>query len=69
MPQVEHTEDSTASLIDVDSPHVSSVPSDFDSQEIKTLVFGAAPTPAEASETWRVAAAMSLSLLPGEWEH
>lgn len=36
MPQIEHTEDSTASLIDVDSPHVSSVPSDFDSQEIKT---------------------------------
>lgn len=36
MPQVEHTESSVQSLIDVDSPHVSSVPSDFESQSIKT---------------------------------
>jgi len=37
VPELEHNEDaSTSSLIDVDSPHVSSVPSDFNSQEIKT---------------------------------
>ena len=36
VPEIEHTEDSTVSLIDVDSPHVSSVPSDFDVQSIKT---------------------------------
>ncbi|KAI9826015.1 MAG: hypothetical protein M1819_007470 [Sarea resinae] len=35
-PEVSHSDESTASLIDVDSPHVSSVPSDFESQEIKT---------------------------------
>ncbi|KAL1305313.1 hypothetical protein AAFC00_002215 [Neodothiora populina] len=32
----EHTDDEVHSLIDVDSPHISSVPSDFESQEIKT---------------------------------
>lgn len=36
MPEVERTEDSTHSLIDVDSPHISSVPSDFDVQSVKT---------------------------------
>jgi len=36
MPEVVHTEDSTSSLVDVDSPHVSSVPSDFESQSVKT---------------------------------
>ncbi|KAF2736706.1 hypothetical protein EJ04DRAFT_533441 [Polyplosphaeria fusca] len=36
LPQVERTDDSVHSLIDVDSPHVSSVPSDFDQQSIKT---------------------------------
>lgn len=35
-PQVERTEDSVQSLVDVDSPHISSVPSDFESQSIKT---------------------------------
>lgn len=35
-PQVEHSTSSTQSLIDVDSPHVSSVPSDFGSQSIQT---------------------------------
>ncbi|KAL6702449.1 hypothetical protein ACN47E_001840 [Coniothyrium glycines] len=35
-PQVEHTDDSVSSLVDVDSPHVSSVPSDYESQTIKT---------------------------------
>lgn len=35
-PQVEHTEDSVSSLVDVDSPHVSSVPSDYESQAVKT---------------------------------
>ncbi|KAF2089743.1 hypothetical protein K490DRAFT_37860 [Saccharata proteae CBS 121410] len=33
---IEHTDDSTHSLIDVDTPHVSSVNSDFESQYIKT---------------------------------
>lgn len=36
LPQVERTDDSVHSLVDVDSPHVSSVPSDFDSQSVKT---------------------------------
>lgn len=36
MPEVERTDDSVHSLVDVDSPHVSSVPSDFESQTIKT---------------------------------
>lgn len=36
MPEVVHSEASTSSLVDVDSPHVSSVPSDFESQSIKT---------------------------------
>lgn len=36
LPTVEKSDDSVASLIDVDSPHVSSVPSDFESQPIKT---------------------------------
>ena len=35
-PQLENTESSTSSLIDVDSPHVSSVPSDYQSQSVKT---------------------------------
>jgi len=35
-PQVEQTEFESSSLIDVDSPHVSSVPSDYESQSIKT---------------------------------
>ncbi|KAL8924864.1 MAG: hypothetical protein Q9172_002483 [Xanthocarpia lactea] len=35
-PSVEKTESSTSSLVDVDSPHVSSVPSDFESQSTKT---------------------------------
>jgi len=35
-PQIEHTDDSISSLVDVDSPHISSVPSDYDSQSIKT---------------------------------
>lgn len=35
--QVEHApEDSVHSLVDVDSPHISSVPSDYESQSIKT---------------------------------
>jgi len=35
-PQVAHDDESTSSLVDVDSPHVSSVPSDFESQSVKT---------------------------------
>ncbi|KZF23375.1 hypothetical protein L228DRAFT_246141 [Xylona heveae TC161] len=35
-PQVVHDEGSVSSLIDVDSPHVSSVPSDYESQSVKT---------------------------------
>lgn len=36
MPEVEHTDDSVSSLVDVDSPHISSVPSDYESQSVKT---------------------------------
>ena len=36
LPQVEHTDSSTQSLVDVDSPHVSSIPSEYSSQSIKT---------------------------------
>jgi hypothetical protein len=36
LPQVEHTDDSVSSLVDVDSPHISSVPSDYESQSVKT---------------------------------
>jgi len=36
VPEVERTDDSTSSLIDVDSPHISSVPSDYESQSVKT---------------------------------
>lgn len=35
-PQIEHTDDSVSSLVDVDSPHISSVPSDYESQPVKT---------------------------------
>lgn len=35
VPTIEH-EDSASSLVDVDSPHVSSVKSDFDDQVVKT---------------------------------
>ncbi|KAI4792138.1 hypothetical protein E4T45_12798 [Aureobasidium sp. EXF-8846] len=36
VPEVEHTEEDVHELIDVDSPHISSVPADFKSQEIQT---------------------------------
>lgn len=36
MPELRQSDESTHSLVDVDSPHVSSVPSDFDQQSIKT---------------------------------
>ncbi|KAF2713251.1 hypothetical protein K504DRAFT_423719 [Pleomassaria siparia CBS 279.74] len=36
MPEIEKTDDSVSSLVDVDSPHISSVPSDFESQPVKT---------------------------------
>ncbi|KAF2010334.1 hypothetical protein BU24DRAFT_466987 [Aaosphaeria arxii CBS 175.79] len=36
IPEVENSDDSVHSLVDVDSPHVSSVPSDFESQSVKT---------------------------------
>ncbi|KAL8939887.1 MAG: hypothetical protein Q9216_003108 [Gyalolechia sp. 2 TL-2023] len=35
-PSVENTESSASSLVDVDSPHISSVPSDFESQATQT---------------------------------
>ncbi|CAA9960378.1 MAP65-ASE1 multi-domain protein [Pyrenophora teres f. maculata] len=36
-PEVEHSsDDSVHSLVDVDSPHISSVPSDYESQSVKT---------------------------------
>lgn len=37
VPELVHTDESVHSLVDVDSPHVSSVPSDFESQPIKTV--------------------------------
>ncbi|KAI4716806.1 hypothetical protein E4T48_07022 [Aureobasidium sp. EXF-10727] len=36
VPEIQHTDDEVHELIDVDSPHISSVPSDFQSQEIQT---------------------------------
>lgn len=36
VPEINQTESSTQSLIDVDSPHISSVPSDFESQSVQT---------------------------------
>lgn len=36
VPELERTEDSVSSLVDVDSPHISSVPSDYESQSVKT---------------------------------
>ena len=36
MPQVDHSDVDTESLIDVDSHHVNSVPSDYRSQSVKT---------------------------------
>ena len=36
MPEVQHSDDSVSSLVDVDSPHISSVPSDYESQSVKT---------------------------------
>ncbi|KAH3911764.1 hypothetical protein HBH56_128240 [Parastagonospora nodorum] len=36
MPEVEHGDESVSSLVDVDSPHISSVPSDYESQSVKT---------------------------------
>ncbi|KAI4649225.1 hypothetical protein J4E93_003539 [Alternaria ventricosa] len=36
-PEIEHaSDDSVHSLVDVDSPHISSVPSDYESQSVKT---------------------------------
>ncbi|KAL8657764.1 MAG: hypothetical protein Q9226_001580 [Calogaya cf. arnoldii] len=36
LPSIENTESSASSLVDVDSPHISSVPSDFESQTTQT---------------------------------
>lgn len=36
VPEIQHTDDSVSSLVDVDSPHISSVPSDYESQSVKT---------------------------------
>ncbi|KAF2821100.1 hypothetical protein CC86DRAFT_359729 [Ophiobolus disseminans] len=36
LPEVQHSDDSVSSLVDVDSPHISSVPSDYESQSVKT---------------------------------
>ncbi|KAI4734091.1 hypothetical protein E4T50_15373 [Aureobasidium sp. EXF-12298] len=36
VPEIQHTDDEVHELVDVDSPHISSVPSDFQSQEIQT---------------------------------
>lgn len=36
VPEVQHTDESVSSLVDVDSPHISSVPSDYESQSVKT---------------------------------
>ncbi|KAF2101448.1 hypothetical protein NA57DRAFT_35679 [Rhizodiscina lignyota] len=36
MPEIQHDSQSASSLIDVDSPHISSVPSDYESQSVKT---------------------------------
>ncbi|KAF2154107.1 hypothetical protein K461DRAFT_267170 [Myriangium duriaei CBS 260.36] len=36
VPEIQHDDESVHSLIDVDSPHVSSVPSDFSSQPVQT---------------------------------
>ena len=36
IPELQHTDDSVSSLVDVDSPHISSVPSDYESQSVKT---------------------------------
>lgn len=36
IPEIQHTDDSVSSLVDVDSPHISSVPSDYESQSVKT---------------------------------
>ncbi|KAJ9619319.1 acetylornithine aminotransferase [Taxawa tesnikishii (nom. ined.)] len=36
VPEISHEDASVSSLIDVDSPHISSVPSDYESQEVKT---------------------------------
>ena len=52
---------STASLIDVDSPHVSSVPSNFDEQEVKTKT-QADRLEREAESMGRKAAAKGKSL-------
>jgi protein required for attachment to host cells len=34
--EIQPTEESVSSLVDVDSPHISSVPSDYESQSVKT---------------------------------
>jgi len=34
--EIEHSDESTSSLVDVDSPHIASVSSDYESQAIKT---------------------------------
>ncbi|KAI9819357.1 MAG: hypothetical protein M1832_004062 [Thelocarpon impressellum] len=36
MPQVEHSDVDTESLVDVDSPHVNAVPANYKEQEVKT---------------------------------
>lgn len=36
VPEINHDSSTTSSLIDVDSPHVVSVPSDFEEQKVKT---------------------------------
>lgn len=36
LPEIEHDTSTTSSLVDVDSPHVSSVRSDFEDQAVKT---------------------------------
>ena len=34
--EITHSDESVHSLVDVDSPHISSVPSDYESQSVKT---------------------------------
>lgn len=36
VPEIEKSDDSVSSLVDVDSPHISSVPSDFSEQSVQT---------------------------------
>ncbi|KAI0127206.1 hypothetical protein BJ170DRAFT_624574 [Xylariales sp. AK1849] len=65
-PQIEPSESSTASLIDVDTPSVRTVPSDFSEQEVQTDTQAARIEREDAEETVRAEADLAKKKAAGK---